>query len=70
MHNIFKKFLKPNSKGKLFSQIDGAAMGNHLGPTLADWFLGMMLLKCKSTPVIHADIIHPIIDQHFNTKKW
>ena len=31
--------------GKLFSQIDGVAMGNPLGPTLANWFLGMIEKK-------------------------
>ena len=30
--------------GKLFSQIDGV-MGNPLGPTLANWFLGMIEKK-------------------------
>ena len=28
--------------GKLFSQINGVAMDNLLGPTLANWFLGMI----------------------------
>ena len=32
-------------KGKLFSLIDGVAMGNHLGPTLANWFLEMVEKK-------------------------
>ena len=31
--------------GKLFSQIDGVAMGNPLGPTLSNWFLGMIEKK-------------------------
>ena len=31
--------------GKLFSQIDGVAMGNPLGLTLANWFLGMIEKK-------------------------
>ena len=29
-------------KGKSFSQTDGVAMANPLGPTLANWFLGMI----------------------------
>ena len=37
---------------KLFSQIDGVAMGNLLGLTLANWFLGMIKKK--------------IFDQHFS----
>ena len=28
--------------GKLFSQIDGVALGNSLGPAIANWFLGMI----------------------------
>ena len=28
--------------GKLFSQIDGVAMRNPLGPTLANWCFGMI----------------------------
>ena len=49
--NIFKKLLKLSTEGmfihngKLFSQIDGVAMGNPLGPTLANWFLGMIEKK-------------------------
>ena len=45
---IFKKLLKLSTEGmfihngKLFSQIDGVATGNPLGPTLANWFLGMI----------------------------
>ena len=31
--------------GKLFSQIDRIAMGNPLGPTLVNWFLGMVEKK-------------------------
>ena len=31
--------------GKLFSQIDGVAMDNPLGPMLANWFLGMIEKK-------------------------
>ena len=31
--------------GKLFSQIDAVAMGNPLGPRLANWFLGMIEKK-------------------------
>ena len=31
--------------GKLFSQIDGVAMGSPLGPTFANWFLGMIEKK-------------------------
>ena len=31
--------------GKLFFQIDGVAMGNPLGLTLANWFLGMIEKK-------------------------
>ena len=46
--NIFKKYLKLNTKGmfihngKLFSQIDGIAIGKPLDPTLANLFLGMI----------------------------
>ena len=45
--NIFKKLLKLSTEGmfihygKLFSQIDGVAMGL----TLANWFLGMIEKK-------------------------
>ena len=55
--NIFKKLLKLGiygmsiHNGKLFSQIDGIAMGNPLCLTLASWFLGMIEKK--------------IFDQHF-----
>ena len=31
--------------GKLFLQVDRVAMGNPLGPTLANWFLGMIEKK-------------------------
>ena len=49
--NIFKKLLKLSTEGmfiqngKLFSQIDAVAMGNPLGPRLANWFLGMIEKK-------------------------
>ena len=48
---IFKKLLKLSTEGmfihngKLFLQIDGVAMGNPLGLTLANWFLGMIEKK-------------------------
>ena len=44
---IFQKLLKISKEGmficndKLFSRIDGVAIGNPLGFTLANWFLGM-----------------------------
>ena len=49
--NIFKKLLKLSTEGmfvhngKLFSQIDGVAMGNPLGPTLVNWLLGIIEKK-------------------------
>ena len=45
---MFKKHLKLSAEGlsihssKLFLQIDDVAVGNHLGPTSTDWFLGMI----------------------------
>ena len=49
--NIFKKLLKFSTEGmfiqngKLFSQINRVGMDIPLGPTLANWFLGMVEKK-------------------------
>ena len=32
-------------RNRLYQQIDGVAMGSHLGPTLANYFLGV--IECK-----------------------
>ena len=48
--------------GKLFSQIDGVAMGNPLGLTLANWFLGMIERKFS------INIFHFI--HHFMYVMW
>ena len=47
---------------KLFSQIDGEAIGNLLGSTLANWFLGMIKKK------IFVNIFCFI--HHFNYVMW
>ena len=74
--NIFKKLLKLSTEGmfihngKLFSQIDGVAMGNPLGPTLANWFLGMIEKKIfdqhlsfyPSFYVRYVDVVFAIFD--------
>ena len=45
MQNIFTNFIKFSTEGmfihicKLYSQIDGVAVGEPLGPSLANWFL-------------------------------